>query len=314
VFLLVGDSFLTGKKYQDISEEIKKKVSGEIVFQSFHLFETSLDPILTQSRSLPFLADAQVLRIQNAETLKEKSIETLSHYLEHPSPTSYLIFESDGIEKKADLVELITNKGQVFFLENENRKGGGESWIKDKIRRSGKTISPEALRKIEDQASEAPGFITSVLDQLLLYVGDQKEITEAMVENFEEKWENTDVFSLTDAIAAQRMPQALSLLEKIIGDGDKDLISLLGLLHWQIRRFWQARVLLDEGEPESLILKKCRISFKQAPFFMRQLRTLSREKLEQALEGLFQLDWKVKTGRAEGPLGLEQWVVKTASK
>ncbi len=46
-------------------------------------------------------------------------------------------------------------------------------------------------------------------------------------------------------------------------------------------------------------------------FFMRQLQPLSRKKLEQALEGLFHLDWGLKSGRAEGAIDLEKWVVQT---
>ena len=47
--------------------------------------------------------------------------------------------------------------------------------------------------------------------------------------------------------------------------------------------------------------------------FLKQLKNLSRARLEQSLEGLFQLDWKLKTGQAEDGPGLETWVVKSTS-
>jgi len=72
--------------------------------------------------------------------------------------------------------------------------------------------------------------------------------------------------------------------------------------------------LLDEGESEGRVMQKCRISPKQAPFFKRQFKHFSRVQLERALENLFQLDWKLKTGQVNGPLAMEAWVIETTSR
>src|SRR4051812_3553851 len=77
VLLFSGDSFLTEKKFEAAVEHIKKNVSGEVHVQSFHLTDTGIDAILAQTRNLPFLAQAQIFRIQDAETLKEKNLEPL---------------------------------------------------------------------------------------------------------------------------------------------------------------------------------------------------------------------------------------------
>ena len=312
VYLFSGDSFLTEKKYEAVLSQVRSKAGGEVALHTFHLSETPLDSILGQTRSLPFLASAQVFRLLDADAVKEKNCEPLERYLAAPSKTSFLIFEAASIEKSHPIVKLAEARGRAEILQAAGNKSASAAFIREKLRRAEKTASHAVLQRLEDQAGDAPAFLDSILDQLILYAGDRKEITEDMLELFEENWKSVDVFSLTDAILAKKSGRALILLKQILEENDKDLISLLGLLHWQIRRFWQARVLADEGQSEGVILKKCKVSPRQAPFFMRQLKSFSRKKLEECLEGLFQMDWKLKTGRGEGPLELEKWVVQTA--
>ncbi len=314
IYLFSGDSFLTEKKYEAVLAQIKDYFKGsEVAVQSAHLSDTSLDSILAQARNLPFLAAAQVFRVQDAGSLKEKNCEPLGRYLAAFPKTSFLIFEAASIEKDHPLVTFAQKHGQAEQMEAAGRKSASAAFIRDKIRRAEKTMAPAALQRLEEQMGDSPAFLDSVVEQLILYSGESKEITEDMFEIFEENWKSADVFSLTDAIMARKSGQALSVVKRLMEENDKDLISLLGLLHWQIRRFWQARVLLDEGNAENMIFKKCKVSPRQAPFFMRQVRAFPRKKLEECLEGLFQMDWKIKTGRADGPLALETWVVKATS-
>ena len=314
IYLFTGDSFLTEKKYEVVLAQIQAEFKGsEVSLQSVYLSDTGLDSLLAQARNLPFLTAAQVFRIQDAGILKEKACEPLGRYLENFPKTSFLVFEAASIEKDHPLLKFAQKHGQAEQMEAAGRKSASAAFVRDKIRRAGKTIQPAVLQRLEEQMGDSPAFLDSLVEQMILYSGEEKEITEDMADHFQENWKTVDVFTLTDAIVGKRSGQALSLVKQLLEENDKELIAVLGLLHWQIRRFWQARVLLDEGNPEGVILKKCKISPRQAPFFMRQLKSFSRKKLEQCLEGLFQMDWKIKTGRAEGPLALETWVVQATS-
>jgi DNA polymerase-3 subunit delta len=179
--------------------------------------------------------------------------------------------------------------------------------------RSGKKFGPGAAERLEAMAADAPAFLDSVLEQLVTYAGEKPEITEEMVDTFREDFQSVNVFSLTEAIAAKQPGKALALLLKYMDDNDKDWVGLLGLLHWQIRRLWQVKVLGEQGVSEGEILRRAKVSPKQLPFLMRQVKRFTRDQLEQSLEGLFQLDWKIKSGRAEEQPALEAWVVRTAS-
>jgi DNA polymerase III subunit delta len=309
VCLLAGDPFLAEQKYDQILKALQAKTKGELAVHSRSLSETSLDSILSEARSLPFLTAAQIFKLSNAQVLKEKNSEALERYLKSPSDFSYLVFEAESIEKDHFLSKLLASSGGVFLMEPSQKKKSGDRLIREKMRRAGKNLTPDAMEILEEQAGDAPAFLDSVLDQLILYSGTEKEITGAMVEAFKENWKEPNVFALTDAIAARKTGEALVLANQILEKSDREMIGLLGLLHWQIRRFWQAKTLLEEGAAQAEIMRRCRISPKQAPFFWRQLQSFTRKKLEKILEGLFDLDWKLKTGRAEGNAAIETWLV-----
>lgn len=312
--LLAGDLYLVEEKAKTLIQNIQSDIKGEVYLQTFKLTETPLDSIIASARSLPFLTSFQIFRVQEAQSLKEKKLESLAEYLSSPSSSAALIFEAASIDKDHALIKLLlTKKAPILFLEDTDKRIAGSKLVREKLRKSGKTLAPGVLERLEEQAGDAPALIDSVLNQLILYAADQTEITEEMAERFQENWKEPNIFTLTDALMAGRKKEALVCLKQILEQDEKDVISLIGLLHWQIRRFWQAKVLMEDGVSQSDLLRKVKVSPRQAPFFMRQLQSLSRKKLETSLEGLFQLDWGLKSGRAEGAIDLEKWVMQTVS-
>lgn len=312
VFLACGEPFLTENCWNSFLAGFKAE-KGEVSAQVFHISDSDLDSVLSQARGLSFLSNFQAFRIKESEKLKK--LEALERYLEKPFPGSFLFFESAGLAKDHPLAKLIgacpPQKGQVQYFETSSEnKASGLAFIKQKLKNSGKVLGPGVLERLEQLAETSPSFMDSFLEKLVLYSGDEKEITETSFETFNEKMEETDTFQLTNALFAGRTGQALITLKKLLSGDEKEVIPLLGLLHWQVRRIWAARVLFEEGVPESDILRRAKVYSKQAPFFVRQYKQFKRERLEKAVEGLFQLDGQIKTGQMDGALGLELWILE----
>ena len=307
--LLVGDAFLIEEKRKSLIQNLQSIQKGDVPVQRYRLTETPIEQILKEARALPFLAEAQIFVLQNADALKQAKIEMVENYFQNPFPSSFFIIEAESLEKNHSFWDLARKNGLAVILDEKEKKSASSRLIRETLKQAGKTISPQAMAKLEQHMGEAPALLDSVLKQLINYTGDQKEITEAMVDVFEEKWEEVDVFRFSEAVVGQKVDAALVLFRKLLQDDESDLISLIGLLHWQIRRLWLAKSLLEEGRSESVVFKKCKVYPKQAPFFMRQLKSLSLQRLEQLLEGLFYLDWKVKTGELQGEPALEAWII-----
>lgn len=311
--LLIGDPFLTEEKRKSLLDTIKKSAKGEVSIVSYSLSEVKLEQVLEECRTLPFMIAAQVFVLKQAHQIKEKQQEMLANYLKSPGSGAYLIFESDQSEKTTKFGKLIAKHGELIQLDDKGKKTATSRFIQEKLRAHGKTMAPGALRRLDEQVGGMPAFLDSILNQIISYSGNEKIISEDVVEKFEENWQEVDVFSLMNALASKNTAESLKLLEQILDDSGGDVYALMGLLHWQVRRLWLARFYMEQGMPQSMAFKRCKVYPKQATFFSRQLQNFSLPQLEVALEELFQLDWKIKTGRTEGPFGLEQWVVQTTT-
>lgn len=312
-FLFVGDPFLVEQKVESLIQAIQKENPGEIACQVYNLSESALEAILTQARTLPFFSVAQIFRLRQIERLKKTDLEFIADYLNHPPRGTYLVFEAQELEKTHELVKRVRSAGEVHFLDESQKKDASIRFIQEKLKHFGKSMTSEALNLLQEEAGEHPVLLDSMLDRLIFYAGNKSQIDESMVETFHEELGYVNVFELTDALASRQTGAALALLHKLMEDQEKDWVALLGLVHWQIRRLWRAKVSEEEGVPDAVILRKIRISPRQMPSFTRQLKSFSRGQLETALEGLFQLDWKMKTGQVEGPSAFEAWVVQTTS-
>lgn len=313
VHLIVGPAVLIGEKRQSLCDEIARQAGGQIAVEVCRLSEMSFQDVLVRARSLPFLASVQVLRVCDPQKMRENDVDLLNGYLKNPSPSTCLIFEADGLDKKHWLVGAVEKHGRVYSLEEHEGRSAGLRLVQKKLKQYGKAITPQALHRLENSTAAAPEMLDTLIDQLAAYAAGEDRITEETVALFEEKFSQLNIFKLTDAIAQRDPGAAVTLVEKIIRDDEMDLNQLMGFLHSQLRRWWNPLVLLEEGVPEPEVMARCHISPKQAPFFKRQLKGLVRRQVESALEGLFQLDWKIKSGRAEGFPELEAWLVKVSS-
>ncbi len=310
IFLISGDPFLRTQKAKALAAAIQKSSNGPLAHQTFNLDETPFETVLAAARTLPFFSSGQVLYAQGAESLKESDLAALAAYLGNPAPGTTLILESDDLKGASELQKLIRAKGQLILLAKDEARGVGAAFIQQKLIQYHKTIAPGAKARILAMCGEAVMFLDTMIERLVQFAGDQQEIDEDMVNRFEENWTEMDVFKLTNALVDRDSAGALKVFRDLMEFYEADLFSLVGILHWQLRQLWQAAMLLTSGVSEREICSKLRMS----PSRLSALRRFPLERLESAVEALYQIDRKSKSGQVEGVSGLEAWLLEyTAS-
>lgn len=314
-FLLVGDSFLVEEKCAVIAAATAKEAGGEVTKQSFYLSDTSLGNILTEARTLPFLVERQIFIIHQAERLKKADQDVLEPYFQNPNPQTVLIFTAPSIDKRSGLDKFFVKyQGEAVFFEDSVKQGLAARFIRDKLKQFKKRMDPQLIKRLEELTGDAPAFLDSILNQLILYTDDREEITAGDLAHFEEKLAGIDVFQLVNAIGARKTADALRLYNNYMEEAGTDFFSLLGLLHWQMRRLWKGRIMLDEGAPAASITKQCKVfPSSQAGQFVNQLKAFPREKLEKAIDRLAELDLAVKTGNSLDRMGMERWIIEASA-
>jgi len=310
VFLIAGDPFLRTQKAKALAAEIEKKSGGELARQAFNLDEIPFETALAAARTLPFFSSGQVIHIQGAEALKEPDLAVLAAYLENPASGTTLILEADDLKGTSELQKLIKAKGQLILLAKDEARGAGAAFIQQKLVQYHKTMAPGAKARVLAMCGDAVMFLDTILERLVQFAGDRQEIDEDMVSRFEENWTEMDVFKLTNALVDRDPARALKVFRDLMEFYEADLFSLVGILHWQLRQLWQAAILLTSGVSEREVSSKLRMS----PSRLSALRRFPIGRLESAVEALYQIDRKSKSGQVEGVLGLEAWLLEyTAS-
>jgi len=248
--LLVGDAFLRKQKAKALIAAIEKNAGGPLALQKFDLEETPLETVLTAARTLPFLSSGQVFEIQGADSFKEKERQILAAYLDKPFAHTCLIFEADELKDKGEFLKLVKEKGQAFLLSKEATRGTGDAFLQQKLSTHHKTMTSGAKARLFAMCGDAVVFLDTMLERLVQFAGTRSDIDEAMVDTFAENWTAMDVFKLTNAFLDRDPGRILKIFRDLMDLYEADLISIIGILHWQLRQLWQAAVLLEDGVPE----------------------------------------------------------------
>ncbi len=291
LFLLLGDSFLCEEKRKEIIASLEKECGPGLPVTRRSAGEVPLDSLLGEARTLPFLAPAQVFCVTEANQFTKGEIEQWQSYFNSPPAATFFIFEAESLAKGHPFLEWAGRSGRLFSLQDETQKLVAH-FIREKLKSAGKKITADALELLEAKLGDSFPFLDSVLDRLILEAGERPEIDRSRVEAFEEKLGGYEGWDLVQALSERDVPKSLEILHGLLELSGEDFPSLVGLLHWQLRRFWEAK---KAG---------------RAVPFARELKGFSLEELEKALEGLFYLDWNLKSGRREGRYEIESWMVK----
>ena len=308
LFVLRGDSFLCEEKREEILSHLEKEFGPGLPLTVRRAGEVPVASLLSEARNLPFLARAQVFCLRDADQFTKNDIALWKDYFQSPHPQTIFIFETESLEKDHPFQDWARRAQQLFLLESQSEKMVA-NFIREKLKRAGKKITREALEVLEERLGASFGFLDSFLDQLILFAGEKPEIDRGAVEAFDERffrWEGGD---LIEALAGKNVQRSLEALGDLVELSARDFPSVVGLLHWQLRRFWEAKQWLAEGVPTGEVTFRLRLSPGRAAEFFRQLERFSLDQLEKVLEGLFDLDWRLKTGRAEGRYEVETWLV-----
>ena len=309
LFVLIGDPFLCEEKRKEILASLKKEFGENLPLGLHRAGEVSLKTLLAEARTLPFLAPAQVFSIREAETFTQSDLKLLETYFHSPHPRSFFILEAESLEKKHPFLEWARKSKQVFWLQRESGKLVHD-FIREKLRRAGKKMTSDALHLLQARMGDSFVFLDSLMEQLILYSGEKLEIDKSDVEIFEEKLAKFEAGDLTQAMADRNLTKALAVLNDLLDLNVRDSASLTGLLHWQLRRFWEAKKALAFGISRAQVASRLRLFPSTEQNFFRTLERFSLQELEKILDELFDLDWRLKTGRAEGRYEMETWLVR----
>lgn len=304
--LFTGDEFLRRNKIELFLNELIPPALRATNLSRFYSDDLDWSTILSQARTRSLMGGGvQVFWIAQADQIKKSDWSAFESYCAQPTTGSYFVFEADELSPSHPLVKLVRHFGTHFHFGSQSRDGGLET-LHSKLKRFGKTLNPDAWQVLEERLGGSMRLMDMALDQLILY-SESATIDEVAIQRLTKEFLRYEPFDLTEALAQKDIAEALKIFH-FFYDASGDLTNMVGLIHWQLKRIWQAKRILARGGGSHEVSSMLRIPPFRLTSFLNQVKRFDVLRVEKLLRALWQIDWSLKTGTLDGAVAIEAFL------
>lgn len=323
VYLFFGEEvYLSQQLLKALEQVVLKNAAWDFNYDLFDGEVTGLEIVLEAASTLPVFADKRLVVVKNApwfgsgknkgEAFQQEAESLLLEYLDDPSPSTCLVFFTQGnADKRRKAFKTLAKRGVAW--ESQVLVGQPLArFIKEWLLANGKRIPTGTLGIILERHQGDLALLVRELEKLTAYLGDKKEIHREDVEAVMVFPEQNSIFELTDAVAAKEKDRALRLLQKMLQAGEAPLY-ILTMLAYQFRLILYAKVLAEEGYSQSQMVTQMKAKAYPVKKALTQTRYYNKEELIFALEKVLETDVAIKTGQGDPGTLLERAVLELCS-
>lgn len=309
LFLVSGDDFLRRQKIDSLIEQFLSRELKSTNLYRIYADDLDWNQVLAQAKTVSLLSGIQVFWISGAEELK-KDWEEFETYCQNPVMESKFIFDCETIPAAHPLSKLVQKNGVHSNFEIPGPETGLKV-LQDKVRRAGKSLTPTAWQLLEERLGGSKSLMDQCLDQLVIY-SDKSVIDEIEVQALSSELFRFEPFDLTDALLAKNTARALEIFHHFQAVSN-DIMGTVGLIHWQLKRIWQAKQMLKKGEDTQMISKTLKIPPFRLNGFLRQVQSFDLLLIERLLQDLWKIDWSSKTGALDQVTAVESFIANAGT-
>ncbi|MCK4419509.1 DNA polymerase III subunit delta, partial [Candidatus Aerophobetes bacterium] len=247
-----------------LKEEALKKLKKSVISPEYEDFNyerlsganISAGRIIESANTFPLQAKRRLVVVEEIDKLSDEDQRALSRYLDSPAGTTCLVCTAEKLDKRKRLYKTFLEKGKVvsFYPLWE---GEVIAWIKGKIEKERKRISPPALLYFKDRVGNDLREVNNEIEKLVLYTHPKQVIEKKDVEEAVGEGKGMGIFDLTKAVREKALSQVLFILSGLLEKGEEPL-----RIHSLITR--EMRILLRIKEKEEKISSReaCSIIFR----------------------------------------------------
>ena len=327
VLVLHGDSFLVAEALAEVRRGLGPE---ELLESNTHLLSGNsvrLEELRAVSSAMPFLADHRLVVVEGllgsfearggsrrrgggSSRNRLAQWEGLGEYAGEVPSTTHLVFVDEMLRANNPLLRGLGGNTEVRRLPVPR----GEElarWIRNRAKAKGASISPGALRMLNQYVGPNLRLLDTELEKLSLYAGGE-QIDEGHVRRMVAQVREASIFAAVDAIVQGNSSLALRLLGKLRNDGAA-LPYIQAMIARQLRLVTVAKELVETGVPRGEMGRRLEL---RADFAVRktleQARRFSWPRLRGLYACLLEMDLAVKQGRQDEDLALELLVARAA--
>jgi DNA polymerase-3 subunit delta len=312
VYVLHGDEdFLKLQVLAALRERVLGGETDALGFSTHEGDKAEFAAVRSELETLPFLSPRRLVVVDKADPFVTRHRSALEKYVASPASTGVLVLDVASWPANTKLAKTLAGDATITCKALSVQRL--PEWCVQRAESAhGKQLVPSAANLLVDLVGAEMGQLDQELAKLAVYVGDAKRIDAEDVDKLVGHSRAENVWIIFDAIANGRVGEALTILDRLVEQGEAPL-GLLGAFGSQLRPLVQAYRLNQDGMPLSAALEEAGVP----PFRLRsaeqQLRHLGRRRAERLYEWLLEADLGMK-GASQLPerTQLERLVIRLA--
>lgn len=314
LYVLYGsESFLIDEMKQAIIDHALDEESLDFNFSQYDMEETPVEAALEDAETLPFLGEHRVIIIRNPFFLTGKNekqkvehdLERLEKYVDNPSPSAIVVFaaEYEKLDQRKKVVKKLKQKGEMIEFSGAN-ESTVYSLLSERAAKNNTTFTKEANSRLLQLIGPHLFQLVSELDKMVLYAGENGEITAETVDLLCAKTLESNVFALVDRVISGKLREGMVILHDLLKQNEEP-IRLLALLARQFRIIFQVKQLKDSGYTQGQMAKRLRLHPYAVKVAAGQAKAFGKKELLRILSDFAETDFQMKTGKMDKRLALE---------
>ncbi|GKZ10692.1 DNA polymerase III subunit delta [Paraclostridium bifermentans] len=285
--------------------------------------ELTLDQILSNAETLPFMDERKILIIKDFELLKGKkknfsdSDESeLIEYIEKVPSTTVIVFLVYGdVDKRKSLVKKINKVGIVNHCDKLSDMDLFK-WVKNRFKQNEVYINDSEIMYFIEQegyrdknSEKTLSDLENEINKIASFVGKGNNVTKAIIDKLSQKKVENDIFKLIDEIGNKNSSHAMKIVTDMILEGES-VLGIFAMVSKQFKLVMQARQLQNQGYSSKVIAEKLSAHPFVVTKALKQGRLFADEAVVDMLNFILESDFKIKNGLMKDNLAVEILVSK----
>ncbi len=315
VYVIAGpDSFRVRHQVESLLDRLLEPEQRALALYQPKAQEATLAEVLDELRTLPFLSPRRVVLLEDAGDFVRDNRESLEKYFDAPSLCGVLILTVKSWPSNTKLAKKLPAIGDLIEIEELKRYQLPAFVVQCARDEFKKSIAMEAAELLVEWVGDEPGALHSEVEKLAVYVDRRGTITAEDVESLTGHNRLLGAFDVIDKLVARNLSGALDALRQMFAADKSAEYSVIGAFAYHVRQLISARALQEKGTSEEQIVRQLRIPRFRASTLLRQAGRMDWRVLGGLICDLARLDYAGKTGRAEIPTAMEQWVIQLSGR
>ncbi|WP_077625028.1 DNA polymerase III subunit delta [Sediminibacillus massiliensis] len=314
VYLFYGtESYLIQDLKQQLVAKSLNKEDMDTSVLTYDLEETSIQEVIEDAETYPFLSERKVIFAYNPVFLKAKpdkvpvehNVDVLQSYLLQPAEHTLLVFVApyEKLDERKKITKLF-KKHAAYVACQPVKEWDIPQWIKNLADESGISVDERAFDLIGEEIGSNLLILKQEIDKMALFVGEGGIVTKEIADKLVSHNSNTSGLKLVDAVIEKDLNKAIHIF-KDLQKSNEEPIALIALLASQFRTIFHVKLMAKKGYSQNQMAQQLKVHPYVVKMSQKRERSFHIDELKKIMDICTETDSSIKQGKTDKILAFE---------